>query len=30
LPSLLGLHDMEQGVWSKAGAQFDHHLKTIA
>ena len=28
LPSLLGLHDMEQGVWSKAGAQFDHHLKT--
>jgi len=28
LPSLLGLHDLEQGVWSKASAQFDHHLKT--
>jgi saccharopine dehydrogenase (NAD+, L-lysine-forming) len=29
LPSLLSLHDMEQGVWGKAGALFDYHLLSM-
>ena len=29
LPSLLGLHDMAQGVWAKAGAHFDNHLSIL-
>jgi len=29
LPSLLGLHDMAQGVWVKAGAHFDNHLSIL-
>jgi saccharopine dehydrogenase (NAD+, L-lysine-forming) len=29
LPNLLGLHDMAQGVWAKAGAHFDNHLSLL-
>ena len=29
LPSLLGLHDMVQGVWGKAGAHFDKHISKL-
>jgi saccharopine dehydrogenase (NAD+, L-lysine-forming) len=29
LPSLLGLHDMAQGVWGKAAACFDEHIAKL-